>query len=100
MKKRVGYVGICLLLVSLVVYACIYYHITRRYFSKHTKTQPFEKLECRNVLHNLTIGRWETSPDVNETDVKKMDDILIKAWIRRQIPVKRWREDGKCGYYK
>jgi len=33
-------------------------------------------------------------------DRKKIGDMLIKAWKKRQIPVKRWREDGKCGCYK
>jgi len=100
MNKRVGCTSIFLLLVSVLVYACVYHHILKRHLTKYVKTKPSKKFECRNVLHNLTIGRWETLPEVKETDVKKIDSILIKAWKKRQIPVKRWREDGKCGYYK
>jgi len=98
--KRVGCVVIPLLLGLAVVYTCVYHDDMKRNFSKYMKIKPSKKFECRNVLHNLTIGRWEILPEVNETDVKRIDDIFIKVWKKRQIPAKRWREDGRCGHYK
>jgi len=69
-------------------------------FRTNLKTKHRSGVECSNVLGNLTVGRWLVLPDVNGSDVKRLDQVFINYWKKRGIPVQRWREDGKCGYHK
>ena len=52
---------------------------------------------CENLLANLTKGRWVLT-EPNKTHF--YDDILARYRLKKGIPQKLWRDDGKCGFKK
>nr|CAB3262730.1 uncharacterized protein LOC100182421 [Phallusia mammillata] len=83
-------------LVAFVASCLVTWHL---YQFLSNQTLSYNQSATFDELNHMTEGFWRLSTPLNKTRKAELDEMFVRYWKHQKIPVKRWGENEKCGYY-